>query len=177
MARQARAGAGRPADPAILCRLLGVGRTFWQVNLRANQQALYPERTVRSIKRRMGSQEAGDVSAWKTSPPRRKSQKVILREPGGVDSTCRWVSDPNEPSSRCPLTSPMRSALPRAKRARWRAPGTGPHPQRAHRSQPRLWLRRRLPAHGPDIRSGRRHVRRFRGNGGGRHHGSTRESR
>jgi molecular chaperone DnaK len=43
-----------------------------------NQQALYPERTVRSIKRRMGSQEAVMLGARSLTPP--EISAVILRE-------------------------------------------------------------------------------------------------
>ena len=43
-----------------------------------NQQALYPERTVRSIKRRMGSQETVMLGAKSMTPP--EISAVILRE-------------------------------------------------------------------------------------------------
>jgi len=43
-----------------------------------NQQALYPERTVRSIKRRMGSQETVLLGARSLTPP--EVSAVILRE-------------------------------------------------------------------------------------------------
>src|SRR5271154_2788549 len=43
-----------------------------------NQQALYPERTVRSIKRKMGSQERGMVGGYSFTPAEISS--MILKE-------------------------------------------------------------------------------------------------
>src|SRR5580692_7164942 len=72
-----------PADRQILPSCVGFSATGELLVGEAarNQQALYPERTVRSIKRRMGSQEAVIMGGRSFTPP--EVSAVILRELAG----------------------------------------------------------------------------------------------
>jgi len=83
-----------------------------------NQLVLYPERTVRSIKRKMGSSETVSLGDRQFRPP--EISALILRE------LATWAaghsSKPSKKrSSPCPLTFPTRNGRPREKRPNWPA--------------------------------------------------------
>ena len=125
-----------------------------------NQQLVYPERTVRSIKRKMGStrdriagrQEvhaAGDLRADSARTGRVGGPRVEAAGDARGDHGAGVLL-------RCAAQCHARSGHDGR-------PGSGAHPQRADRRQPGVRLRRRRAAHGDGVRSGRRDVRRLGG--------------
>ena len=89
----------------------------WWARPRAISRLLYPERTVRSIKRKMGSAETVPLGD-KTFTPQEISA-LILRELAEWARPRLEAAGRNAPSSPCPPISPTRSATPRARPARW----------------------------------------------------------
>ena len=123
-----------------------------------NQQLVYPERTVRSIKRKMGSSETVSLGDKKFTP--QEISALILRE------LAEWARRELEQPVNARRDHGARVFLRRAAQRHARSghaggAGSGAHPQRAHRRQPGLRLRRRRAAHRDGLRSGRRHLRRL----------------
>ena len=107
-----------------------------------HQQLLYPERTVRSIKRKMGSTESVHLDGKSFSPP--EISALILREL--VEWAHRRLGRRPEQRGHYGAGLLLRRATERdARGGRPRRVERGPHPQRADRGQPGLRLPREDP--------------------------------
>ena len=138
-----------------------------------NQQALYPERTVRSIKRKMGSEEK---VRWATRIFCRRDLRADPARARGVGAPRAGRAPAEGRDHRAGLLFGCATERHARGRRAGRA-GSGAHSQRAHGGQPGLRLWRRIAAHRAHLRPGRRHLRRLGGDGGRRHHRGAGEPR